>query len=45
MSSAIDIDSFVKDPSLLIELCRDVIDQIDSGSDNSKVVEKEAQLR
>lgn len=39
------IDRFVKDPNLLIELCREVIDQIDSGSDDSKAAEKEAQLR
>ncbi|HHD63604.1 MAG TPA: hypothetical protein ENK96_04420 [Desulfobulbaceae bacterium] len=40
-----DIDRFVKDPSLLIELCRDVIDRIDCGSNNSDTGEKEAQLR
>jgi len=45
MSSAIDIDRFVKDPSLLIELCRKVIERIDSGSDDRKAAEKEAQLR
>jgi len=45
MGSDNDIDRFVKDPSLLIELCREVIDQIDSGSDDSKAAEKEAQLR
>ena len=40
-----DIDRFVKDPSLLIELCRDVIDRIDSAPDKAKTGEKEAQLR
>lgn len=40
-----DIDRFVKDPSLLIELCRDVIDRIDCTPDNAKTGEKEAQLR
>jgi len=45
VSNDIDIDLFVKNPSLLIELCRDVIDRIISGPDNSKVGEKEAQLR
>ena len=40
-----DIDRFVKDLSLLIELCRDVIDRIDCGSTNSNSSEKEAQLR
>jgi hypothetical protein len=45
MSSAVDIDGFVKDPNLLTELCREVIDRIDSGPDNSKTSEKEAQLQ
>ena len=40
-----DIDLFVKDPRLLIELCRDVIDRIDCGPDKAKTSEKEAQLR
>ena len=40
-----DIDRFVKDPSLLIDLVRDVIDRIDCGSDNADSGEKEAQLR
>ena len=40
-----DIDRFVKDPSLLIELCRDVINRIDYAPDNAKTSEKEAQLR
>lgn len=40
-----DIDCFVKGPSLLIELCRDVIDRIDYGPNNADTGEKEAQLR
>jgi len=40
-----DIDRFVKDPNLLIELCRDVIDRIDCGSDNPKTGDIEAQLQ
>jgi len=40
-----DIDRFVKDPSLLIDLVRDVIDRIDCGSNNADTGEKEAQLR
>ena len=44
MSNDINIDRFVKDPSLLIELCREVVDCIDSGSDDPKSGEKEAQL-
>lgn len=45
MSENLDLDRFVKDPSLLIELCRKVIDKIDLGPDNAKIIEKEAQLR
>jgi len=45
MSNDIDIDRFVKDPSLLIELCHEVIDRLDGGSDDPKTREKEAQLR
>lgn len=40
-----DIDCFVKDPRLLIELCRDVIDRIDCVPDHADTGEKEAQLR
>jgi DNA-binding ferritin-like protein len=42
---AIDIDRFVKDPSTLAELCREVIDQLDTSSDDATVAEQEAQLR
>jgi len=45
MSNDIDIDRFVKDPSLLIELCHEVIDRLDSGAEDPKTREKEAQLR
>ena len=45
MSQDIDIDRFVKDPSLLFELCREVIDRINCSPDNAKTSEKEAQLR
>jgi hypothetical protein len=45
MNTESDVDRFVKDPSLLIELCREVIDRIDSGSDDPRAGEKEAQLR
>jgi hypothetical protein len=45
MRQDIDIDRFVKDPGLLIELCREVIDRIDSEQDDPKTNEKEAQLR
>ncbi len=39
------IDRFVKDPSQLVELCRDVIDQLDASSEEVAVAEQEAQLR
>lgn len=39
------IGRFVKDPSLLVELYRDVIDQFDVSSEEVAVVEQEAQLR
>lgn len=45
MSDGADIDRFVKDPSILVELCREVIDQLDASSDTSVVAEQEAQLR
>ena len=40
-----DIDRIVKDPSLLIDLVRDVIDRIDCGPVNADSGEKEAKLR
>lgn len=39
------IDRFVKDPSQLVELCRDVIDQLDASSEEVIVAEQDAQLR
>ena len=45
MNDGNDIDRFVKDPSLLVELCRDVIDQLDASSKEVAVAEQEAQLR
>jgi hypothetical protein len=45
MSDAADIDRFVKDPSILVELCREVIDQLDESSDDAAIAEQEAQLR
>jgi hypothetical protein len=41
----IDIGRFTKDPGLLIELCREVIDRIDCAPDDAKTNEKETQLR
>jgi hypothetical protein len=45
MSDSADIDRFVKDPSILVEICREVIDQLDASSDTTVVAEQEAQLR
>lgn len=45
MSDGQDIDRFVKDPSLLVELCREVIDELDASNDGSDIGEREAQLR
>jgi len=45
MSDCTDIDRFVKDPSMLVELCREVIDRLDASSEDTSVAEQEAQLR
>lgn len=45
MNNDIDIDRFVKEPGLLIELCRDVIDEIVESPCDTDSAEKEAQLR
>lgn len=45
MSTGHDIDEFVRNPSLLIELCRQVIDEIVENSSDAEIEEKEAQLR
>jgi len=45
MSDGDAIDRFVKDPSQLVELCREVIDQLDFSSEEVAVEEQEAQLR
>lgn len=45
MSERTDNDRFVKNPSLLVELCREVIDRLDTGGDDADVVAMETQLR
>lgn len=45
MSHAGEIERYVKDPSLLVELCREVIERLDAGSDNGETAAMEAQLR
>ena len=38
------LDFFVKDPGLLLELCREVFDRFGITTDNAVIVEREAQL-
>jgi hypothetical protein len=45
MNSDNDLDRFVKEPSLLIELCREVIDEIVETPCSADTAEKERQLR
>ena len=45
MSQGPDIDRFVKDPSLLVDLCREVIERLNAGNDNTEIAPMEAQLR
>ena len=45
MNNEIDIDRFVKDPSLLLELCRKVVKLISQGSEGEKVTTMDTQLR
>lgn len=40
-----DVDRYVKDTGLLIALCQEVIEQLDSGDDNAEMDAMEAQLR
>ena len=45
MSNGDDIAGFVKDPSQLVKLCRNVIEQLDANSEDTAVAEQESQLR
>ena len=45
MSDDFDIESFAKDPSLLVELCREVIELIDGKTGSEEGATMEAQLR
>lgn len=45
MSHGGEIERYMKDPSLLVELCREVIEGLDAGSDNGETAAMEAQLR
>jgi ribosomal protein S20 len=45
MSHGGEVERYVKDPSLLVELCREVIERLDAGSENGETPAMEAQLR
>lgn len=45
MSHGVDLDRLVKDPSLLMDLCREVIDRLDTENDEAETAPMEAQLR
>lgn len=45
MSHGAEVERYVKDPSLLVEMCREVIERLDAGSDNGETAAMEAQLR
>lgn len=45
MSHGGEVERYVKDPSLLVELCREVVERLDGGSDNGETAAMEAQLR
>lgn len=45
MSHGGEVERYVKDPNLLVELCREVIERLDAGSDNGETTAMEAQLR
>lgn len=45
MSNDSNLDRYVKDPSLLIDLCREVIDQLEGDNDDVEMTAMDAQLR
>lgn len=45
MTGESEVDRFVKDPSLLLELWQEVVDRLDAGSENDDTAAMEAQLR
>lgn len=45
MSNGDEVERYVNEPSLLVELCREVVDRLDTGSDNGETAAMEAQLR
>jgi DNA-binding ferritin-like protein len=45
MTSEAEVERYVKDPGLLVELCRDVVERLDAGADTGETSAMEAQLR
>jgi hypothetical protein len=45
MSALGDIGALVQDPSLLIDLCREVVNRLDDGQDQAETAAMETQLR
>jgi hypothetical protein len=45
MTNETEVECYVKDPSLLVGLCRKVIERLDAGSENGETAAMEAQLR
>ncbi|QQG64959.1 hypothetical protein [Desulfobulbus oligotrophicus] len=45
MSHGGEVERYMKDPGLLVELCRKVIERLDTGSENGETAAMEAQLR
>jgi len=45
MTNEAEVECYVKDPSLLVGLCREVIERLADGVDNSKTAAMETQLR
>jgi gamma-glutamylcysteine synthetase len=45
MTDGSEVDRYVKDPSLLLELCQEVIDRLDAGTETDDTAAMEAQLR
>lgn len=45
MSTPPDSERYVREPSQLVDLCRDVIDRLDTGNDDTDIATMEAQLR
>lgn len=44
MSYRGEVERYVKNPSLLVELCRGVIEELDAGADNCEIAAMEVQL-